>query len=540
MGMSLLNASELAFRHPSQAHALFEGVTFQINPGDRVGLIGPNGTGKTTLLRILAGELAPSRGSVVQERGLRIGYVPQESPAPPAERLHDYVLSARDDVRGLRDELRTVEPRADEAVAALRYAGLVAAYAEAGGFLAEAETARVLGGLGFDARERDLPMGRLSSGQRARAELAKLLLTPADLLLMDEPTNHLDIATREWLEEYLSLVPGACLVVSHDRAFLSRAVRRILDLRRGKLTVYEGNYEFYCRERDIIERQAWERYEAQQRRAAADRRSSERRLALARKVATAPKGVRPNKDFYGRKAAKVARTGRILRDRVAREPRAPKPWQEAPIPALDFPNVERASDVVLRAERLAKTYGGKSLFSDISFSVARGERQAILGPNGCGKTTLLRILLGEVPADSGDVAVGARVRIGYYAQEGEDLDPAMSPVELCREVHNDETWARTILGCLKVRGEQAEQPIGTMSAGERGKVVLARLLLSGANLLLLDEPTNHLDLDAREAVEATLAQFPGTILFVTHDEYLVAALADQVIAMGDRRVAWDR
>jgi len=526
--MSLLQVSHLSFRHPSQVDWLFADVSFEVSPGDRIGLIGPNGAGKTTLLRLLTGDLERSSGAVAARRGLRIGYVPQESPAEGDESLEVYVFGAHPELGGLRQELRVLEAQLDDSAAALRYANRLSTYEVRGGFEAEAETVRVLEGLGFDARERALPMAHLSSGQRTRAELAKLLLSPADLLLMDEPTNHLDIAAQEWLEEYLDRLDAAYLMVSHDRIFLSRAVTRIFELQRGALTVFEGNYTFYREQRALYEQQAWERYRAQQRRIAAAERASERRMALARKVARKPGGGE-DRDHLGRKAAKVARTARSLRERVAREPEVPKPWQEDPIPVLDFPNVARTGDVVLQVEGVSKSYGEKRLFEDLDFHVGRGERWAVLGPNGTGKTTLLRILLGEEPSDEGAVRLGAHVKVGYFAQEGADLDPSISPVALCRWVYEDETWVRTILGCLRLRGEQVNQPIGSMSAGERGKVALAQLLLSGANLLLLDEPTNHLDIEAREAIEGTLLQFPGTILFVSHDRYFIETLADHVL-----------
>jgi ATPase subunit of ABC transporter with duplicated ATPase domains len=295
--------------------------------------------------------------------------------------------------------------------------------------------------------------------------------------------------------------------------------------------VYEGNYEFYLEQRELRERQAWEQYEAQQRRSEAADYSARRRLGLANKVARTPRGIRSGHDFYRSKASKVARTARILRERVRREPIARKPWQEDPIPTLHFANVVASSDVALRVEGLSKAYPGKELFRDLSFTVRSGERWAILGSNGSGKTTLLRVLQGQMPADAGTVQIGSKVRIGYYAQEGENLDPDRSPVELGLAVNPDETWVRTILGCLRLRGEKAMVPIKTMSAGERAKVALARILLSGANLLFLDEPTNHLDIDAREAVEETLSYYPGTLLFVSHDRYFIKTLADEILEL---------
>jgi ATP-binding cassette subfamily F protein 3 len=545
--MSLLNAADLGFRYPSQSDPLFLKVSFEINPGDRIGLIGPNGAGKSTLLRILAGELEPDFGAVLRRQQLRVRYVAQQSTVTGEEVLGTYVLSANPRLAEIQREIRSLESQLDDDERACRYAGLLSAFEEQGGFRLEAEAEKVLEGLGFRSRDRELAMARLSSGQRALAELAKLLLAPTDLLLIDEPTNHLDTAAREWLEEYLAGLDVAYLVVSHDRAFLTRATTRTFELGRqaGRpqepalnavkgpplrtLAVYEGNYEFYVAQRALREAQAWDLFQARERRAAAARRAAERRMALARRVAKPPQGARASKDFYAHKAAKVARTARLLRERTVRQPAAEKPWRENPIPSLDFPNVARRSGVALRVEGLSKAFDGKLLFQNLSFHVQSGARWAILGPNGCGKSTLFHILLGQETADAGSVYFGGKVQLGYYAQEGENLDNSRSPVQLCLEVHSDETWVRTVLGCLRLRGAEATHPIHKMSAGERAKVALARLLVSGADFLLLDELTNHLDIETREAVEEALLRFPGTILFISHDRYFVRKLADEIL-----------
>jgi ATP-binding cassette, subfamily F, member 3 len=529
--MSLLNVSNLSFRHASKPEFLFQSVTFEVNASDRIGLIGPNGAGKSTLLRVLTGEFENYSGEFAQKRGLRIAFATQQNTDARGESVEEYVFTAFAKLCRDRQELRQLEVNLQDVAVACRYAELLADYQARGGFESEARTIQVLEGLGFDTRERRLTLAHLSSGQRARAELARLLLTPADLLLIDEPTNHLDVASRQWLEEYLASRETAYLVVSHDRELLSRATNRIFELRRGNLISFEGNYTFYLAQRALKDRQALQQYEAQQRRHEAVRRASERRMVLSRKVSRTPTGHRHCKDFYGHKAAKVARTARILKERALREPAATKPWIEDPIPTLDFPNVARSGDPALRFEGLSKGYDGKRLFRDLSFSIARGERWAIVGPNGSGKTTLLRLLVGLEAPDTGAIHLGAHVKLGYMAQQGENLDPSCSPVTLCRRVYDDETWVRTILGCVRIRGQLAEQPLGSMSLGERSKVGLARLLLSGANVLVLDEPTNHLDIDAREAVEETLAQFPGAILFVTHDTYFLERLADKSLSL---------
>jgi ATP-binding cassette subfamily F protein 3 len=431
--------------------------------------------------------------------------------------LFDYVLGARPELALLRTRMAAVEHDAP-----CVYAELVNEYGAADGFAAEAETERILSGLGFAPGEWHLPLPVLSGGQRTRAGLARALRSEADLLLLDEPTNHLDIASREWLEDQLGEGRTA-VVVSHDRTLLRKAANRVLEIERGKVTLYEGGYEAYRGWRTLAERQAWENYQAFERRKSAAERAAQRRSRLAQRVGTAPPGVRASRDFYGRKAAKVARTARLLRERIDRGPQVGKPWEEQPIPILDFGGVGRSGDVALAVSNLAKSYPGKPLFSGISFDLARGKRLAITGPNGAGKTTLLRVLLGLDPADRGTVTFGAHVTAGHYAQDAENLDRSATPLEVC----GSGTLARTLLACLKVRLDRVDQPLAQASAGERAKVALVHLLVSNANLLFLDEPTNHLDIEAQEALEKTLAQYPGTVVLVSHDRSFLDAVAPE-------------
>ena len=521
--MSLLNVSGLAFRFPA-TDDLFRDAWFEVNPQDKIGLVGRNGAGKTSLMRILAGELAPTEGSIARRGELRVEMIHPSAAAARETSLFDFVLAAQAELAALRQRLAQLESQPDSPV---EYAELVNEYRSRGGPRAEAEARRVLAGLGFAAHESGLPLSRLSSGQRARAALARGLLSSADLILLDEPTNHLDIEARVWLEDYLSRTAAACMVVSHDRAFLNGLARRILEIDSGRIRQFEGNYDEYRNQRLLLDRQAWEKYEAQQRRLAAAERAALHRSKLARAVATAPAGVRSSRDHYGRKAAKVARTGRLLGERVAREPEAAKPWEEAPIPRLDFSAVRRSGDIALSVERLAKSYGTKHLFSELTFHLARGERVALTGPDGAGKTTLLQILLGLETADAGEIRFGANVQTGYYAQESENLDPARTPLEVC----GAHTLSRTLLACLKLHRDRFTQPIASLSAGERSKVALTRLLLSGANLLLLDEPTNHLEIEAQEAVERMLAQFPGTVLLVSHDRRFAESVTSRTVRL---------
>ncbi len=448
--MALLVARNLSFSWSGTA--LFAGVSFEVNPGDRIALVGPNGCGKTTILRLIARELDPEGGSITTRTGLPVSYLKQSDTAP------------------------------------LRNA---------------------------------------SGGERVREDLAVCLRSDADLLLLDEPTNHLDIDGREWLEQRLLRSRAACLFVSHDRVFLDRVATRTFHLERGRLNTYSGTYSDFLRERGVRERQQWQEYSAAQRRIAAAERAAEQRDRISARVARAPEGARHGKDFYGRKAGKVARTARLIRDRKTEAERIAKPWEESRIPDLDFANVPACPPVLLHAAHVSS----RPLFDDIAFQVRRGERWAVLGPNGSGKTTLLRILAGLAPPQDGEVHVAPATRAGYFAQDCEDLDTARSALEHCT-AHASQTAARTLLACLKLSAERVASPLSTLSSGERVKVAIARLMLSPVNLLILDEPTNHLDIEAIEALVGALAQFPGAIIAATHDRYLVEALGAERVRLG--------
>jgi ATP-binding cassette, subfamily F, member 3 len=521
--MSLLALSELSFEYVS-GPVLFENLSFSIDPADRIAVVGPNGSGKSTLLRLIARDLEPARGRIVRQRNLRIALAGQETPAGPGQTLFDFVFSALPSLTQLRAGIRELEPNLSDPSHAGEYASLIDEYQERGGFLAEAAVTRTLAGLGYAPRDADRDVQSLSGGERTRAALARALSMQADLLILDEPTNHLDIAAREWLAASLASRTAACVVSSHDRALLSAFANRIVEIERAKVRVFQSGYADYRRTRALLDRQAWQSYEAFERRKAALDRAAQRRERLSARVAAPPEGVRGAQDHYARKAAKVARTARILRARASGGPPVEKPWEEQPIEGLTFDRVARSGDVVVTGAGLAKSYGEKTLFRDLSFHVRRGDRLAILGPNGSGKTTLLDVVQGTALPDSGSVRFGANVEMASLAQNPSGLDLTLSPLEMC----GSDTSARTLLACLKLRPDRLNRPLHELSGGERTKVALARILTSGANLILLDEPTNHLEIEAQEALEQALQLYPGTVMVVSHDRFFLDALGPEV------------
>ncbi len=533
--MSLLNVSELSFEYPS-CPVLFDGVSFSIDPGDRIAVVGPNGSGKSTLLRLITGHLEPTRGRIARSRGLRVGVADQQIRVENSQTLFDFVLDALPTLARLRTEFLESEQHLSDPSIASNYANQINEYREAGGFQAEAGVARTLSGLRYSIEDFGREVQSLSGGECTRAALARALSMEVDLLVLDEPTNHLDIAAREWLEVSLGSRAGACVITSHDRSLLTGFATRIIEIERSKVRVFESGYQDYREARGLLDRQAWAAYEASERRKAAAERAARSREKLSARVAATPDGIRGGKDHYGRKAAKVARTARILRARVSDEEQVAKPWEHQPIEGLTFDRIARSGDIALACLALTKSYGGKTLFRDLSFYLRRGDRLAIVGPNGSGKTTLLNVIRGLTPPDSGSVRFGAKVKPASLAQTQDEIDLNRSPLDIC----GSDTTARTLLACLKVRPDRLNRPLFEISGGEQTKVALARILSSEANLLLLDEPTNHLEIEAQEALEQALKLYPGSVIVVSHDRAFLAAMDPRLMSLDLTDFAADR
>ena len=524
------------------AQDVLKGIDFQIDAGDKIALVGPNGEGKSTLLHLIAGLESASAGQLTVARGTRIGYLPQQAPATDEHTLYESMLSVFAALREKQVRLRQLEQAMSDPLyreeTLQKYGELQHDFELAGGYTYESEIRRVLAGVGFGPDDLDKPLDVLSGGQRTRALLAQLLLTQPDLLLLDEPTNHLDLKATEWLENYLLEWKGSVVVVAHDRYFLDRVTEKVWDLAFGSLELYRGNYSRYVEQK--AERLELRRasYEAQQ-------ATIERTEAFIRRY----------------KAGQRAKEARGRLKKLGHLARLERPKEKAVI-KLSLQSRGRSGDLVLRTrdleigfpvteEREASrvTFGAAPgrflrrvrLFVCPDLILHRLERAALIGPNGSGKTTLLRTILGQIPPFTGSVRVGESVQIGYFSQTHEDLDLTHSPLEEILGVKNlPISQARNFLSRFLFYGEDVFKPLAQMSGGERSRVALAKLTLAGANLLVLDEPTNHLDIASREILEEVLLDFDGTILFVSHDRYLVDALATQTwVLEGDRLRVFD-
>ncbi len=509
--MSIVVADRIAKSYDPQD--LFWDVSCSIAHGDRIALVGRNGTGKSTLLRILAGLEPPTSGRVHRAKGLRIGFLPQEATLEGDRTLWQEMMAALEPLRALEARLHELEAEmadpARAATALAAYAPLRERFEQMGGYTYQDRARHVLMGLGFPPSEHDMPLAHLSGGQKTRALLARLLLEGPDLLLLDEPTNHLDLQAIEWLEEYLSSWPGAVVMVAHDRYFLDRTVHKVWELAFGELEVYSGNYSHYVRQRQ-------ERYERRLKEYQAQQEFIAREEEIIRRFMAGPL----TRQAQGR----LKRLERFKRDQMLDRPR-----QEKRI-GLRFQTPLRSGDRVVWSQDLVVGYDpARPLFRCPDLDLRRGECVAVLGPNGCGKTTFLKTLLGQIQPLAGYARLGASLKIGYLAQVHTDLDPNRCVLDAILEVKELPLGeARSFLGRFLFSGDDVFKRIGDLSGGERSRVALARLVLQRPNFLLLDEPTNHLDIASQEVLEEVLEEFTGTILLVTHDRYLVDRLASRL------------
>ena len=504
---------------------VLDGVNLDLHPGEKVGLIGANGSGKTTLFKLILGIEAPDTGTVTLARGLRVGYLPQEPILPMDLSLIDAVAEVFDGHRKMAAEMEALSHRIaeshgapGEAALLQKYDKLHAKFEAAGGYSYEVRMREVLGGLGFSPDEYQQRVGVLSGGQKCRAALAKLLLAEADLLLLDEPTNHLDIDATRWLENYLALHAGGAVIISHDRYLLDRVVTKIIEIEDHDITVYPTNYTNYALAKRLRQIQAVREYEKQS-----------AWLAHQRDYI--------DKVRYAKDSAKQARGRQKYLDRMEADGRIlDKPKGEAAKMKLKFDTCPKGGDMVIRVEHADKAYGDMVLIRDLNFEMTRGEKVGIIGPNGVGKTTLLRMLLKQTSVDAGTVRLFENLSVGYYDQEHRNLDGSQTVIESVRSVRPElpESEARSYLALFLFRGDDVYKRVGSLSGGEQSRVLLARLVWTNPQVLVLDEPTNHLDIPAREALEESISLYPGAVLMVSHDRYFLDRVVDRLLVLPER------
>ena len=496
---------------------VLKNVSFHIEDHEKAAIVGINGAGKTTLLRIIVGEMTPDDGQVVLAKDKTLGYLAQNSTVDTSHTIYEELLSVKADLLRLEEKIRECEndmKHADgDALEDLmkQYTSLTHAFETGGGYLYRSELVGVLKGLGFTEDEFSKPVATLSGGQKTRVALGRLLLQNPDLIILDEPTNHLDMTSIAWLETYLLNYKGAVLIVSHDRYFLDRIAGKVIEIDQSKATTFMGNYSDYAVKKEQLRVAAWNAYMNQQ-----------------REIKHQEEVIEKLKSFNREKSIKRAESREKMLDKIEV---IEKPSEVRTDMKLTLtPRILSGNDV-LTVEHLSKSFDSHKLFTDVNFEIKRGEHVAIIGDNGSGKTTLLKILNGLVPADQGTFRLGSNVEIGYYDQEHHVLH---SEKTLFEEISDDypylnNTQIRNVLAAFLFTGEDVFKRISDLSGGERGRVSLAKLVLSNANFLILDEPTNHLDIMSKEILEDALNGYEGTILYVSHDRYFINRTAHRIL-----------
>ena len=498
---------------------LFVDASFQLNPGEKAGLVGPNGAGKTTLFRMITGEEHPDDGEVAVPRKLTVGYFRQDVEEMSGRSVLEEAIAGSGRLGDLHHELMDLEhaladpKRAEEMETTLeRFGEVQHEYQERGGYELEARAKEILQGLGFPDEVIDGDVGALSGGWKMRVAMARILLGRPDVLLMDEPTNHLDLESILWLERFPHDYPGSLLMTSHDRDFMNRVVSKIVEVDGGEIFTFTGDYDFYERERALREAQREAAYARQQAMLAKESRFIERFSAHAAKAAQVQSRVK--------KLEKIEQIELPRRRKVVR---------------FDFRQPPRSGDDVAALSGVCKRYGSRVVYDGFDFLVRRGERWCVMGRNGAGKSTLLKMVSGALPPDEGTVRLGASLKMGYFAQQSLDLlDPSLTVIEQLQKDFPLEGLGvlRTLAGAFQFSGDDVDKPVRVLSGGEKSRLVLARMLFDPPNFLVLDEPTNHLDLATKEMLVEALHAFDGTMLFVSHDRTFLRGLGTQVLEIG--------
>lgn len=486
--------------------------------GEKVGLVGPNGAGKTTLFRLITGEEAPDEGQVSTDRGITIGYFSQDVGDMAGKSVLAEVMDGAGPISVISAELRELEAamvdpaRADEMDAVIeRYGEVQARFEELDGYSLEGRASEVLAGLGFTQEMMEGDVGRLSGGWKMRVALGRILLMRPDVMLLDEPSNHLDIESLIWLEAFLKNFDGALMMTSHDRAFMNRIVNKVVEIDAGSLTSYSGDYEFYAQQRALAEKQQQAQFERQQ-------------AMLAKEVAFIER-------FKARASHAAQVQSRVKKlDKIERV----EPPRRRQTVAFEFQPPPRSGEDVASLKNVHKSYGTRRIYDGLDFHVRRRERWCVMGVNGAGKSTLLKLVAGETAPDDGSVSVGGSVKMAYFAQHAmEVLDGERTVFETLEDAFPQagQGSLRSLLGCFGFSGDDVEKKCRVLSGGEKARLAMARMLYDPPNFLVLDEPTNHLDIATKEMLIAALADYEGTMLFVSHDRHFLAALSNRVLEL---------
>ena len=501
---------------------ILDGLTFQVDSGERVGLLGKNGCGKTTLLRILTGQLDWDEGEVVLAPDKRVGLISQIPVYPAGYTVEDVLDTAFRPLREMEEEMEQLAARMErgEAPALLRrYDQLTAAFEAGGGYDTDTRKNKVCSGLQIGPGMREQLFDRLSGGEKTRVNLGRLILEDTDILLLDEPTNHLDLKATEWLEEYLDKFKGTVLAVSHDRWFLDRVVDRVIEIQEGKAEFYSGNYSFYVVEKERRYQEKLKQYEKEQ-----------------AKIQQLEKAAEQLRIWAYSGNDKIFKRAQSMEKRIERMRTTDRPTQERKM-EVRFGEREFRGDEVLTIKGLSKSFGQRALFSGVDLEVVGGERIALLGDNGTGKSTLIKILMGEEGPDEGKIRMGPPVKIGYLPQIIHFDHPERSLLDtMLYELDCTAQTARNRLASFKFRGEDVFKPVSALSGGEQSRLRLCMLMDEKINLLILDEPTNHLDIQSREWIEEAVEEYEGNLLFVSHDRYFIDRFATRVWVLEDGQV----
>lgn len=497
---------------------LFSQVSFDIEASDKVGFIGVNGVGKTTLFKILCGKTEQTGGDFFTSKNLKIGYMEQHACSNSENTVYNELLSVFPHLIRMEEEIDRLNldlemGRSDEKTI-MHHTELSEKFAAMDGLVYKSRTASALTGLGFKQEDFNMPVKKLSGGQRSKLSLAKLLLSGSDIILLDEPTNHLDINSVGWLESFIRDFKGAAIIISHDRYFLDTVTNKTMELEHEKLQMYKGNYTEFIRKKEEAKKAAENKYKKD--------------MAEIKRI----EGIIEQQKRWNReKNIKTAESKQKEIDRIKEDLVVP----ESELENIRFkfePNTESGNDVLM-CEGVSKTFGEKRIFENVNMHIRKGEKVFIVGSNGCGKTTLFRIIMGTVPADSGEIDFGSKVETEYFDQMQENLNMDKTAID---EIWDEyprmtQTQVRTSLGAFLFKGDEVFKPINQMSGGERARVSLLKLMLGGGNFLLLDEPTNHLDTTSREALEESLKSYSGTMLIISHDRYFINKLADRILEL---------